>query len=1210
MRKAFFAVALAATLAIGAGAARAGTVYDISRNNEIPSSLVITDNDFIYQDDNDKGTGNDGSGITISSGFTLTVGQDDSSNGQGFSLDATTVTIGAGGTLAVTSATEENATHGYDVTLGVGTLSVAAGATVDLSPDTQGKVILNVDTLTTGSGASIIGVATNATMNVGAVLNDTLENLTMNINGGTASFADTATVTLDSVTMNLGGGAASFAGAVTLSDGLITADADSVLAVGGGLTVDSAGSSPTLQATNGAILTVLKSLNNAAVLGDVTIGGTTSSNASIDLQNGSTIEMGNLILDTTAVLTGSGSGNVLQAKSLHVKGDFTDSATVATRISGATVVDAGTIYTVNGEDNTYGSMTLYGTLEADPMMATDTKITLGSTGTPGSITVDGGTIQATNDQIFAIENAAIVVIDSTPFTTAIDASGGTLDLSTSSLTVDVASTNVVAIVTTEGITVKSFTHKAGQIEASAGFGTGKMVVLEKAVIGSAGASTDAVYSTDSYATVFQGGVTLVENGSIVSTSTTGEIGLGAVSGTLEMAGGSTLDGGGTGNALAISNAATGGTAYLKMTGLGNSVLGAVDSYGADDASAVDLIIDAALSPAAAALRVEAQTAGDQFKVKSATVARGELSLGGSALGGALWSAGDVIVKSGGKLSANGTDSTVDGAGDLRIASGGALSATTANLTAMNFDSVSINGIFTAGYDAFNLTLNASGVTGLIIDTSVAGDVTVGSTGVIAFTNEAALKARAGDVLIKTNGQTMDFQGQAVTSSIFGSYTFAMDSSTQQLVLQSVTNRIYGTDSADDRATGWNNLKNIWGTHQIGRDLADIVYDASVVPPNLTVQPGGSVAGEKNLAIFQAIGNSTGKNIGRNTVEYVNGAYLYGVTNVAMETSRAFFSDVSQRAKAINGEFIAVRDSMGSVDALASTAMNENYANRFWAGGFGLWQDADTRQGFSGYRYDSWGAIMGYDRVVAGGLAVGASAAYNKGDYSDKGALAHDSNIESYTGGLYAIYSHESGFTSTLFGAYTYSKNDINELRHDPYAGVNSWSKSKFHTGTWSAGGNLGWDFRPSACFTITPTVGLNYIRARNSDHSSSMGGIATQRTVNARNHGLFLPAELTMQYDVKLGCEGKLRFEAGGGYAYNFNDDGMDGSMSYFDLVNPGGQPVGSAIRTRDNSQHSYKVGGGMRYNYKQFDVGVRYDYMGKTDYKAHRVVGSIGISF
>lgn len=1185
-RKSLFAAVAAASL-LGLGTALSADTYDITGNNKFPGAPeTVTADDNIYQSGAAKGTGNDGADVSVGGGATLTVGQTSTNTGQGFSLTLGDVTLANTAVLDITSAASSNTTYGYDVTLGAGTLDVSAGATVNLAPDTQGKVTLNVDSLNTGTATSTFNIAAKATMNV----------------------ADTGTVTLNNVALKLSGGAASFAGAAELTLGTITADQSSAIAVGGGLTVTSTtNNGATLEAANGATLTVLRDLADATTLGDVTIGGTAATASGvINIANGGTIKVGDLTLDTNAALTGTGTGNILQAKNLSVTADFHDSAAVATKITGRAVVDSGMTYYVAGENNTYGSMTLNGTLESETAV---TMITLGATGAPGAITIAGGAIKAGTGNTFTIDNAAIIVTDAATGAGAItiNASTGALNLSTSSLFVNTTSSNIVRIDATEGITLKSLTHLTGMVSATTSAPTGKMTVLEKAVIGKAGATSSdplVTYATDSYATVFQGGVKLIENGVIAATAATAEIGIGGgtMSGILEMAGGAKLDA--DTYTLTITNASNPGTAsYINVTGLNNRAAGDIN------ASTMDLVVNSSLDATRAALIVSDQT--DAFTVKSATIASGELSLG-DATGGTLRTGGAVLVKSGGMLSANSMDSTLEGlnSGKLTVAGGGILSATTANITIDEFDSVTINGTLTAGYAAGNTNLNASNVTGLIISSSTSTGITIGSSGVIAFTNEAALKVQVDDIIIDATGNTITYQAPAVTTSVFGSFTFGLENGNQQLVLKSTTNRIDGTGSAYDRGTAWNNLKAMWGSHQIGSDLANVVYDASVVPPNLQVQPTGSPAGEKNLAIFQAIGNPAGKNVSLNTVEYVNGAYLYGVTDVAMETNRAFQSDVSQRAKAVNGQFVAARESMGSVDALASTAMNEDYANRFWGGGFGLWQEADLRQGFSGYRYDSWGAIMGYDRVVAGGLAVGLSAAYNKGDYADKGALAHDSKIESYTGGLYAIYSHESGFTSTLFGAYTYSKNDINELRNDPFAGVNSWSKSKFHTDTWSAGGNVGWDFRPSACFTITPTVGLNYIRARNSDHASFMGGVATQSTYNARNHGLFLPAELTMQYDVKMGDVAKVRFEAGGGYAYNFNDDGMDGSMSYFDLVNPGGQPVGTAIRTRDNSQHNYKVGGGMRYNYKQFDVGVRYDYIGKTDYKAHRVVGTIGISF
>ncbi len=51
-------------------------------------------------------------------------------------------------------------------------------------------------------------------------------------------------------------------------------------------------------------------------------------------------------------------------------------------------------------------------------------------------------------------------------------------------------------------------------------------------------------------------------------------------------------------------------------------------------------------------------------------------------------------------------------------------------------------------------------------------------------------------------------------------------------------------------------------------------------------------------------------------------------------------------------------------------------------------------------------------------------------------------------------------------------------------------------------------------------------------------------------------------------------------------------------------------IKGRENSKHNWNVGAGIQYTCGRLDLGVKYDFYGRADYTAHRVLGTVGISF
>lgn len=200
----------------------------------------------------------------------------------------------------------------------------------------------------------------------------------------------------------------------------------------------------------------------------------------------------------------------------------------------------------------------------------------------------------------------------------------------------------------------------------------------------------------------------------------------------------------------------------------------------------------------------------------------------------------------------------------------------------------------------------------------------------------------------------------------------------------------------------------------------------------------------NMGNLQAF--AQGRSEANNILNLYNGNAMNGVNMVSQAVARSHVRTSMNRSDDIRGMWDMVKNTVLGGDGLASGIMNSCYTNRVWVGGFGLWEDTDSRHGMAGYKYKSGGFIVGYDRLVGQNWIVGGSFAYNKGAFEDKAALSHDSDIDNYSLNLYATYNHSSGFFGTAFSGYTYSDNDINETYR---TNLNQYAKSNHdnHTNT-------------------------------------------------------------------------------------------------------------------------------------------------------------------
>ncbi|MCC8167411.1 MAG: autotransporter outer membrane beta-barrel domain-containing protein [Planctomycetes bacterium] len=316
-------------------------------------------------------------------------------------------------------------------------------------------------------------------------------------------------------------------------------------------------------------------------------------------------------------------------------------------------------------------------------------------------------------------------------------------------------------------------------------------------------------------------------------------------------------------------------------------------------------------------------------------------------------------------------------------------------------------------------------------------------------------------------------------------------------------------------------------------------------------------------------------------------------------------EIDSRINTIMAERRGMVERFGSDAGMASYNMNSNLANRIWVSPFYTWQDMGEKDNYEGFDYKAWGASLGYDHAF-GPVTIGGAFTYSRGDL-DVDNVNDDNTIDNYAVSLYANFYSRTGFFATLSGGFNYGDNDMERwIANGAGAGgaTGGWQRDDNHTNTYWVGGKVGYDWKLSPNFTLTPSVGLYWSESKGSSYTST-GAMGNLHYDKITQKSLMLPIDLAARYRVDLGSDSSVTFKVAGGYAYNFKKDGASGWLNY-DFANTPAVAVSGARP----GHSSWNVGAGVMYQKGRWDVGVDYRYDGRSKLDAHRISATLGVNF
>lgn len=140
---------------------------------------------------------------------------------------------------------------------------------------------------------------------------------------------------------------------------------------------------------------------------------------------------------------------------------------------------------------------------------------------------------------------------------------------------------------------------------------------------------------------------------------------------------------------------------------------------------------------------------------------------------------------------------------------------------------------------------------------------------------------------------------------------------------------------------------------------------------------------------------------------------------------------------------------------------------FWAQGYG---DFGNRYGddiSSRYRYDSSGAVFGFDRKITDYLLLGASVGYSYGNVRMKD-LSNYAGVSSYQAALYGIYNGKPLYLSSILA---YGLNRYNTRRDISFDGLNRTANADYNAHSLGAYLESGYKVE-TAVVTVIPMVSL------------------------------------------------------------------------------------------------------------------------------------------
>jgi outer membrane autotransporter protein len=387
--------------------------------------------------------------------------------------------------------------------------------------------------------------------------------------------------------------------------------------------------------------------------------------------------------------------------------------------------------------------------------------------------------------------------------------------------------------------------------------------------------------------------------------------------------------------------------------------------------------------------------------------------------------------------------------------------------------------------------------------TVSGTATIGDSVKVVFAEEATGKK---PVEVNSGNRVLFTAGSFADDTVFVSNTYTLVKSGNDIVLGEIIKGggnspggVYIMPSEAYSALGSN------GNIVAGIALIGSIVDEDALPGSAKEQLQQRILGAVHAAV-DGLGDDPAA-LGL-AIAQLAGSEALSTANAAAETSNLVVSAIGTRFAAIHS-YESFPPSAGYADSL----------NRLWVSGYGNWSRQRDHGGTGGYRYDTKGVVIGYDREFSAveDLTVGLATAWTDGKLKNNDGRA-STDVKTISLNLYGNYKFENGmFIDALIG-YGHSENDA-----DIFQIIGGARKTaSFDTETFQAAFDLGYFIRLSDQFNLAPSIGLHYLSVRQDGWTEQIAADPANLAVanwfgGVSRSYLDIPVEFTLSGELQAG---------------------------------------------------------------------------------------------
>lgn len=279
----------------------------------------------------------------------------------------------------------------------------------------------------------------------------------------------------------------------------------------------------------------------------------------------------------------------------------------------------------------------------------------------------------------------------------------------------------------------------------------------------------------------------------------------------------------------------------------------------------------------------------------------------------------------------------------------------------------------------------------------------------------------------------------------------------------------------------------------------------------------------------------------------------------------------------------------------------------WGNGTYNTGDVDTSANQLGFDFDNWGGTIGVDYRVTNDLVAGVAFTYLNTD-ADVDSSAGNVESDSYTGSIYATYSHASGFYvdgSASYGAIDFdiSRRILYTLSSDVLGTVDTTADGDPSGSQYSFGMGIGYQFAVASA-TIEPFARADYQEYEIESYSETGGLGWGERFSKQRVRSLPTSVGLRLSNAFSMPW-GVLQPQAHGAWHHQFKDDSRTITTSFLGDGAVANQAANQfSIVTEGPDRDYYTVGASLNATFANgVTAFVAYNtLLGYRDVDSHRV--------